>query len=822
LPIVKDVIPNLINGVSQQPSVLRLPTQCEVQTNMYNTVAEGTKKRPPFEHLGFLAPFTDENCFIHYIDRDTTERYVLVIPSAQFDSTFSSDFTQTQVKVFDLAGNEKTVTGSVSSYLSTVNARDNIIATTVADFTFLLNKNTITAKTTTLSGSRPPEGIIFLKQATAATRLYVFVDGVERSAALSSDATNTTDTWFTELNNSIGSGGTKEFIITEFDSSNVHLTRVDGGDFTLHVEAPEANAIAIKDEIEDITDLPRTTKDGFRIKVTGSADDTSDDYYIVHSNPQDENEGIWTEDVLTGISNDLDATTMPIKLIRNPSDPWSTAFDDTFGSPDFSVSNITWSGRTKGDTLSSPDPSFVGRTLNDMFFHKNRLGFLSGENVVLSEIGEFFNFYSTTVLSVLDSDPIDISAPTSRVSILRYALPFNESLLIFSDNQQFKLIESSSGGLTPNSADLSIVADYHHDRQARPEPIGRKVYFSVDRDGFSRLNEFGIIEDLQDETAEDTSSHIPSYIEGNVFEIRGDTDNDVLLVLSNKSLQDMYVYKFLFNRGQKILSSWSKWSIPNDEAFLGLTTIDAIMYIVIRRADGLYLEKLSLQDSKLTGQPVSNTSLGFVPLLDRQVEVAGTYDSNNNKTTWSAPYKDSTWSYKAIYGPAHSSAGGLISSTKLSTNPWASAFNTTFGTNLFFQKVGDHSHSTAIIGRDYTMTYEFSEINLKTQSASGGPTTSRQGDVHTVKKFYVRYFKSGYFQMEITYPDQTIRTHTFTPYTLGSVLTKLNGADFEEGTFKKSIMSRTKDLQIKLKSDSYLPCGFTDAGWEGTFREKKR
>jgi hypothetical protein len=73
--------------------------------------------------------------------------------------------------------------------------------------------------------------------------------------------------------------------------------------------------------------------------------------------------------------------------LGNPSDPWSTAFDDTFGSPDFSVSNITWSGRTKGDTLSSPDPSFVGRTLNDIFFHKNRLGFLSGENVVLSEIG---------------------------------------------------------------------------------------------------------------------------------------------------------------------------------------------------------------------------------------------------------------------------------------------------------------------------------------------------------------------------------------------------------------------------------------------------
>ena len=40
-------IPNLLNGVSQQPANLRFPTQCEIQENAYSSIVEGMGKRPP-------------------------------------------------------------------------------------------------------------------------------------------------------------------------------------------------------------------------------------------------------------------------------------------------------------------------------------------------------------------------------------------------------------------------------------------------------------------------------------------------------------------------------------------------------------------------------------------------------------------------------------------------------------------------------------------------------------------------------------------------------------------------------------------------------
>lgn len=47
MPLVNKAISNLINGVSQQPETLRLPSQCEAQINGFSSVVEGLKKRPP-------------------------------------------------------------------------------------------------------------------------------------------------------------------------------------------------------------------------------------------------------------------------------------------------------------------------------------------------------------------------------------------------------------------------------------------------------------------------------------------------------------------------------------------------------------------------------------------------------------------------------------------------------------------------------------------------------------------------------------------------------------------------------------------------------
>ena len=41
-----------------------------------------------------------------------------------------------------------------------------------------------------------------------------------------------------------------------------------------------------------------------------------------------------------------------------------------------------WAGRLAGDDNTNPFPSFVGHTINDIFFFKNRLGILTDCNII--------------------------------------------------------------------------------------------------------------------------------------------------------------------------------------------------------------------------------------------------------------------------------------------------------------------------------------------------------------------------------------------------------------------------------------------------------
>ena len=800
MPLITEQISNLINGVSQQPPSLRLASQCEVQENGMVTIAEGLKKRPPLEHVAKITNKTDTDAKVHFIDRSDTERFVLVLASDQFDAAFSSDFTGTQIELTDLSGNSQSIsgdTGDALTYITTNDARDNLRLFTVADYTFLLNKSKTVAKSSTVSSTRDPEGIVFVKQASNATTFKVFLNGVSVGSISNS---NDADTLVTNVATAMSS--VSGFTVTKFGSSNVHVTRSDGADFTLHAEAPAANMVAIKDSVVDFTDLPARTKDGFTIKITGDPSSGTDDYWIKHNNQADEDVGEWVETVEPGLANSLDGTTMPLQLVRTSEDPWDDAFSADYGETVFSLSTITWTERLAGDEVTAPDPSFVGETLNDMFFHKNRLGFLANENIILSELGEHFNFYATTATDLLDTDMIDLAAPTNKVSILHNAVPFNEDLVIFSDFGQFKLTEFAAGGLTPTNAKLSLLTEYEHDKLVQPVVNGRKVYFSDENDGFSILREFGIVEDLQEETAENITSHVPSYIKGKGFEII--PHDDFMFILSDENLNEVFLYKFLFQEGQKKLSSWSKWKFKDEEKVIGMTVMDHIAYFVIVRPDGTYLDKMSLQDANLTDLTESSTQLSFKVLLDRSVELTGVYNSGADTTSWTLPYPDDFGStFRVILGPAWEGREGAQVQGLTQTTPTT------------VTATGDYSDHPAFVGKEYQFLYEFTEPTIKTEVQ--GRLSSLSGGVLKIRKFNIDYFKTGYFEFRVTAPGRDAFTHKFTGRILGSALNTIGTIPFETGNFKKLILADARGLKLEVVSNSYLPMAITGADWEGNY-----
>ena len=177
MSLVSSSIPNLANGVSQQSPSVRLNSQAEEQVNAFSSVISGLRKRPPTQHLATLVTdaISTGNYFIHTINRDVTERYIVVADSIS-------------LRVFDFDGVEHTVnTPSGYSYLSSGNPLTDFKAVTIADYTFLLNKSVVTTVTASTSTPEWPEAIVHCKQGNYSTDYKIFLDDVERASYTTSD-----------------------------------------------------------------------------------------------------------------------------------------------------------------------------------------------------------------------------------------------------------------------------------------------------------------------------------------------------------------------------------------------------------------------------------------------------------------------------------------------------------------------------------------------------------------------------------------------------------------------------------------------------------
>lgn len=125
-------VPSLHNGVSQQSPTVRSPDQGEEQVNAWASLADGLLKRPPMELIGKMLDAPIDNAYVHEINRDTSERYVVVA-------------TGGVLRVFTMEGVEVPVAAPAGwGYLAGVTDwAAELSMTTVADYTFVVNRNAV-------------------------------------------------------------------------------------------------------------------------------------------------------------------------------------------------------------------------------------------------------------------------------------------------------------------------------------------------------------------------------------------------------------------------------------------------------------------------------------------------------------------------------------------------------------------------------------------------------------------------------------------------------------------------------------------------------
>jgi len=784
MPLISRTIPNLVQGISQQPEILRLNSQATSQVNGFSSVVEGLKKRPPTNYIAKLTGSSLANAYVHTINRDTSERYIVTI-------------TNGAIAVYNLAGTAKTVVmqTNASNYLASSDPKSDFVCVTVADYTYVLNKTKTAAMASTTSTAKVEQAVYTVLQGVNTTKYSITIDGTAYSFTSANTNTET-------IRNGVKSacGTIANITFADIGNSSFSIIKSSG---TLTTTASDSYgddaSQVVGDTVQNFSDLPSPAINNMVVEITGDATNSFDNYYVKYTSSDD----IWTEAVAPATATTINSDLVPHVLIRTADGNFRFSQVDgstyTIASVDYTVP--LWGTRVAGDLDSSPDPSFIGKKINDVFFHRNRLGFIADENVIMSRSGEFFHFFPETVTDVLDTAPIDVASTAKKVSILRSVISFDEDLLLFSDQTQFML----TGGTTLTSKNISIntATEFETSTGCKPLGAGSNVFFVFNKGSYTGIREFFVASDTDTKQADDITANVPKYLPNNVFKLTSATNENILIALSSNSANqnELYVYQYFISDGKRLQSAWHKWTFgtSSTDKILNIDFIENTLYIVNERSDGVYLESLDISPA------VVDASANYLTYLDRKFQddttgVSSSFNAGTNITTFTIPYtKTNTLKCVGRVGGSNT-AGQAITIASQS------------GTSITI--TGDQTSKNLWFGEQYEFSFVFSQQFMQIADTQGSRISTKEGRLQ-IRNWNVSYNDTGYFTTIVDPVGRDASTSSFTGTTTGSGA--LGTVALADGDYTFAVQSENDKLSISLKNDSHLPSNFINASWQGYY-----
>lgn len=820
MPLVAQSTSSYKGGVSQQPDIVRFPDQLTQQINGFSSQVQGLQKRPPTKHIKRLGDKIDGSASkFHIINRDENEQYLL-------------EMRNRQLKIWDLNGNPKEVNiKDDAAYLEVQNPNDDFRVVTIADYTFILNRNKIVQMD---SATSPRTGedtaLVYIKNAQYAKTYAVFVgdtfacgmitpDGGQALQAVQTtsayiaqrlvdmfngDTSVTGDikyTTYDQLLQQLGGTATARYAKNPNFSFSNYTVKVNGDSVIsiynrYNYSMPNVvvkdgfgntNAYPIKGYVNSVSKLPPAAPDGYICRIKGQANSQDDDYYVNYN----QGKNAWLECAAPGITYRYKADTMPHALVR-----------ETNGS--FSFKRLQWSPRKVGDDDSNPQPSFIGSNINDIFFYRNRLGFISEQNVILSGSSDFYNFWFRSAAAIADTDPIDLAVSSNKVSILTHAVPFARQLMLFSRQGQFVL--SSDGVMTPKSAKVDQITSFDYSDDAQPVGIGQSIFFINNRINYSSLMRYYTVQDVADlKDAQDTSAHIPTYIPKGIFRLSGNTTDNTVLMCSRSAPNTVWVFKYIVINGQSLQQSWSKWTFGYEGSQVLLAQfVGADIYLLINTDGGLFLQK-----SGLTGNALDFSDQPVRYFIDRKIRYVIPQNAKYSD------YNDYTEvSFKDIYGavPNQDSSTYCLISPQGYYNK-VSEWDSQTGV---FRIRGDIRGQVFFVGRQYEFSATLSKQVIK-NSSNDTITSQDQGRLQ-LRYYWINYSKSGTFDCLVDNNSKNKHfKYTCTSKYLGASQTILGKYQIHTGKFKFPVQDNNLEVDITIKSDNPLPLNLISGGWEGLY-----
>ena len=836
MPAVTQLIPNFLGGVSKQNDDKKLEGQVTECINGYPDPTYGLLKRPGMKFIEKLKDSGGtafdkaalDGAVWHFIDRGAGSSYIAAIKGTNVyawktdgtwctvTNTGTSYLTGTGSDHYHFRSIQDTTIVTNKTVSPAMNAAGTYVADSVAtikllslvdsdEFTVTIHRNNgpVSVTVTAQASTTFDDMLLYTAGSSEDVPAHHLIDGIKDLIETQQAASNTdfNGTWYLEgYNNSLvikRTDATPNAVVTDYSTPTGNPVAFDidarGGASNLAIEVFE-------DDVTDVSKLPLESFGGHVVRVLNSAT-AADDYYVkfvAHDTTLNRGRGYWQETTARDVSTSLTASTMPHALINT-------------GDTTFTFGPLTWTDRLTGDDITNPQPSFIGKKINASFFYNNRLGFLSEDNIIFGVANDSYNFFAKSALTQVDSDPIDVNVSSVRPVTLTDVVPAPQGLVVFSSKQQFLVLATESGVLTPASTLVRSISTYESDANISPLEVGNSIAFVNKVTGYSKLFYMQLREVGQSPSVVDISKTVLEWIPDTVDDLIVSPQNSMVVLVDRQSSY-IYIFRFYNNGQSDVMQAWTKWQVTG--TIQSADILDDEMLIVAQHRDEYTINTIKLDEvptGSVTATTDSTTGNACLDMAARPKHPTGgtavVYDSTTDTTAIYTPFTPILDKQaKALIGDPNAEAGYSFSLTPKVDS----------GNRHYFEADKDVSGLAdgIIIGYDYDF-----EVTLPKFYFRRNPETTDFTGNLTISRVKVSAGRSGIltFKTKLNQSKEWTVAREVTP----TGVYKASAEPVEqEHQFVVPIHQRNMNFEFKITSSEPYPVSLVSLMWEGNYTPK--
>ena len=268
---------------------------------------------------------------------------------------------------------------------------------------------------------------------------------------------------------------------------------------------------------------------------------------------------------------------------------------------DFTVQPIDWGQREAGvvnttqvtiqgttytiedpTRTTNPLPSFINelpanvnvgfnrKPISKLLLFRNRLVFLSNENVVLSQAGSFVSLFADSTIVLSPQDPIDITAASQKPALLFDGVEQNNGLVLFGETQQYLLSsDDSTVGLTQDTVKLGTIGYYLYDKEVRPVNMGTSVGFANMGGRSFRFFEMADITIEGEPNVTEISKTVSQLLPDGLTQIADSQEGSQLFFATDDADRNNEVWGFRYYTvaDKRYQQAWHRWLLPGQVIF---------------------------------------------------------------------------------------------------------------------------------------------------------------------------------------------------------------------------------------------------------------